>query len=82
MKYLSSDGKYIGIDGNIVKNPVAICHYRKHPGYMAIKQIKVHKCLKRECTRLEKLECDYWEERKEIKRKARMNKKRLWVRKL
>lgn len=74
--YLSRDTDYFkSIDGNMVKSPVAYCTYSRHRGYLTEKQIKVHGCLKRGCPRLSRLECEYWEERKNRKKKTKLEKR-------
>lgn len=73
---------YIGIDGNPVKTPVAFCHYKKHYGYMSEKMLKLHGCLQKNCGRLRKLDCPYWEERRQKKLNAKLARKQLEERKL
>lgn len=78
----SSDKYYIGIDGNPVKNPVAFCHYAKHKGYLSEKMIKIHGCLQKNCSRMRKLDCPFWEERRLRKVNAKLARKQLEERKL
>lgn len=79
---MSDEEIYIGIDGNQVKSPVAFCHFHKHKGYMTVNMIKVHGCLKKNCSRLQRLDCQYWEDRKERKRNKKDAKRKLAERKL
>ena len=73
---LSTDSNtYISIDGNPVNEPVAYCHYRKHRGYLTPNLIKTHGCAKKQCQRMEKLDCKYWEEKKERKKLSKAAKK-------
>lgn len=72
-----SDKSFRLIDGNETKDPVAYCHYRRHPGYMTAGLIKTHGCLRRKCPKLQKLECEYWEERRRRKNMAKMAKRQL-----
>jgi len=53
------------IDGNESENAVAYCKSKK--GFLTAKQIRLHKCLKIQCTGLLKLNCKYWEERQKRK---------------
>ena len=80
---MDTDKKYYrGIDGNPIKEPVAICHFNKHRGYLTPSMIKTHGCLKRDCSRLQKLDCQYWQERKQRKSNSRMAKQDLLEKKI
>lgn len=70
------------IDGNAVKAPVAFCHYYKHRGYLTPKLIRTHGCIQRHCGRLEKLDCPFWEDRKNRKAMAKQRRKEREERKL
>lgn len=72
----------IGIDGNPIKSPVAFCHYRKHRGYLTPKLMKTHGCLQRQCSRLEKLDSEFWDERRRKKNMAKIAKQMLEEKKL
>lgn len=73
---------YTGIDGNQVKSPVAICRFYKHRGYLTVNMIKVHGCLKKNCSRLQRLDCQYWEDRKKKKQNAKDARRKRAERKL
>lgn len=79
---MSDEEVYIGIDGNQIKSPVAICHFYKHRGYLTVNMIKVHGCIKRNCGRLQRLDCQYWEDRKKRKENAKKARKEFKERKL
>ena len=72
----------ISIDGNPVNDPVAYCHYRKHKGYLTPSLIRVHGCAKKQCRRMEKLDCKYWDEKRERKKLSKAAKKALMERAL
>jgi len=56
------------IDGNITERlPVGYCHY--HNGCLTIKQLILHKCLKRGCKRLQKYPNEFWDIRAKRKHK-------------
>lgn len=63
------------IDKNMIKNPVAYC--KCHKGYLSLKQMKVHRCVQRGCTSIEKIDCPYWEERQRKKEEAKRRKKEI-----
>ena len=67
--------EYISIDGNPIKSPVAICHFKKHRGYLTVRLIKTHGCLKKGCPRLQRLDCPFWEQRKKRKELAKEKRK-------
>lgn len=57
------------IDGNITtRPPVGYCHY-KH-GCLTVKQLILHKCLRRGCSRLQKYPHEFWDKRAERKKKV------------
>lgn len=61
------------IDGNYIKEPVAYCKF--HKGHLTLKQMKLHRCMSRGCTRLKKIDGPYWEEHKRRKDAAKQRKK-------
>ena len=59
---------YQTIDKNFTKSkPVAYCRHYK--GYMTVKQLRLHKCVRRGCRQLKRLEHGYWTQRAERKKK-------------
>ena len=69
---------YRGMDGNPVKNPIAVCHYYKHRGYMTENMVKRHGCLQKNCRRLQRIDSPFWEERKQRKLNAKAAKQKLY----
>ena len=69
--------EYIGIDGNPIskQKPIAYCRYYK--GYLTKRMIKTHRCLTRQCSRLERLDSDYWTDREQRKISSKSAKKAL-----
>lgn len=59
------DDEYRLIDGNYSDRAVAFCK-TKH-GYLTPRMIKVHRCLRIQCTGLERMDCEFWELRKRKK---------------
>ncbi len=57
------------IDGNLSSQKV-VGYCRYHRGYLTVKQIRVHKCLTRQCVRLRKIPCEFWDKRAERKKKV------------
>ena len=54
---------------------VGYCHYRKHQGYLSLKQLKAHGCLGKQCPYLQKYEDHaYWVRKAEIKELKKANK--------
>ena len=60
----------------MIKDPVAYC--KSHKCYLSKKQMKVHRCLSRGCTGLQKMDCPYWEERKQRKESAKKKRKEIY----
>lgn len=53
------------------------CHNKSHKGYLSVKMIKKHECLRKQCPFLEKYEDhEYWKQRERIKLKKKENKKK------
>lgn len=58
---------YKTIDKNITNNkPVAYCRHYK--GYMTVKQLRLHRCVRRDCKSLNRLNHEYWVQRAERKK--------------
>lgn len=65
--------EYKTIDKNITKQkPVAYC--KTHKYYLTEKQMKLHRCLTRKCTGLQRLSHEFWDEREERKRQKKIRK--------
>lgn len=64
---------YKSIDKNMIKDPVAYC--KTHKGFLSKKQMKVHQCVTKGCTGLQKIDGEFWEERRRRKREAKERKK-------
>ena len=58
----------------MAKSPCAYCHNRSHKGYLSVKALKEHECLRKQCCFLQKLEHPYWEQRERIKEERRKKK--------
>ena len=56
---------YRTIDGNHAKEIIGYC--KSHKGYLTEKQLRVHRCLRRQCTGLERIDCKFWQDRQEKK---------------
>lgn len=54
--------------------PVAYCFYKHHRGYLTVKNLKKHECLRKQCPCLKKLPSPYWEKREAVKQKRRERK--------
>lgn len=61
------------IDKNLIKKPIGYC--KTHKGYLSLKQMRLHKCMKKGCTGFKKVEGPYWEERQRRKDEAKQRKK-------
>jgi len=66
------DELYKSIDKNYILKPVAYC--KTHHAYLSKKQMKVHQCVKKGCTGLEKIDCYFWQERERKRNEARKRK--------
>ena len=60
------DDEYRLIDGNY--SPKAIAYCKSKWGYLTLRQIKLHRCTRIQCTALEKMDCPYWENKAKRKR--------------
>ena len=66
----------VSINGeHLSQKPVGFCCYRKHRGYLTLKIMKNHECLKKQCPCLKKCEDHpYWEQREKIKQLKKQKK--------
>lgn len=67
---------FITIYGNECNNPVAYCHNRLHKGYLTARIMRQHECLQKGCSYMERLPCQFWEQREVIKQKRRERKEK------
>ncbi len=65
------------ISGNLVNidETIAYCHCDAHRGYLNKQLLKSHECIKKECSFLEKINLDYWDNL-EFERKKRIEKRK------
>jgi hypothetical protein len=70
-----NDVLYKSIDKNMIKSPIAYC--KCHKGFLSKKQMDCHRCLARGCTALQKIDEEFWEQRKKRKIEAKERKRKL-----
>lgn len=63
------------IYGGEPKNPPAYC--RRHCGYLTVKEMKRHECLRKQCRHLCKYEHPYWQQREIMKAKKQEKRNQL-----
>lgn len=71
-----ADTLYKSIDKNVIKEPIAYC--KTHHAYLSKKQMKVHRCVARGCTGLQKTDEKFLKERRQRKKAAKQRRKELY----
>ena len=55
--------------------PCGMCTHGSHKGYLSVKALKEHECLRKQCPYLKKFENhDYWKQREVIKARKKAKK--------